>query len=206
MAREQKPKKKQPTEAEQVAIVAGALAMAASAQATANAVQPSLGIPMPSVLFLILLAKSRPMSYGIATLPSAGAAAESQQLEATYRAHYVVSASRRLKGLSGERLEKAKRDEKRYFDQHLDAMKNRKKAATAVDRAKVRYGKELGWYAKMDAATSDECRQANGKNFSPERIPGIGFPGAVHPRCRCKPGRRHATSQTVYSIKPRKAA
>lgn len=201
MAEQRKPKKK-PTQAEAVTIIAGALAIGASAKATATSLSPLLGIPVPILLPILLLAMSKPMTYGIATLPSASASSESQKLEATYRAHYIYTASQRM--VQAKRLgkeEQAFAREQTYFNQHLEAVTNRRNASKAVDRAAARYGPELGWYAKMDSITSAECREANGKNFSPTRIPAIGFPGSVHPNCRCRPGRRHATSQTVYSIK-----
>jgi hypothetical protein len=30
-----------------------------------------------------------------------------------------------------------------------------------------------------------ECRWANGRNYRADQMPVIGFPGAVHARCRC---------------------
>lgn len=199
--------KQQPSEAEAITIIAGALAIGATAQATANTLSPILGIPVPDLLPILLIAMSKPVvDYGIATLPSATATAESQKLEATYRAHYVYAATQRIKGLTGEARQAALRREKTYFNQHLEAMANRRQAASEVDKARGRFGDELGWYAKMDSITSAECREANGKNFSVSRVPPIGYPGAVHPHCRCRAGKAHATSKTVYSVKPRERA
>lgn len=202
MARQAR-KKKQPTEAEAIAIIAGALAIGASAQATATSLSPQLGIPVPVLLPILTIAMSRPVNYGIVTIPSASASVESSDLESVYRAHYVYAASQRLLGLSGQPLAEALAREQRYFNQHVEAAANRKKSANQVDKAASRYGSELGWYARMDSITSEECKEANGKNFSATRIPAIGWPGSVHPHCRCKAGKKHATSQTVYSIKPR---
>lgn len=201
------PKQKQPTQAQAIAIIAGALAVGASAQATANALTKPLGIPVPSLLTILLIAMSRPIPhFGVPTLPSATASAENAKMEATYRAHYVYAALQRTLGLVGEKLQEALAREQTYFNQHVDATKNRRQATAQVDRAAARFGDDLGWYAKMDSITSAECKDANGKNFSATRMPAIGYPGMVHPNCRCRAGRKHATSQTVYSVKPRKEA
>jgi SPP1 gp7 family putative phage head morphogenesis protein len=197
----QQREQKRPTDAEIITIIAGALAMNASASATATTLGPLVGFPSADLLPLLVIAKSRPINYGIATIPSATASAESSGLEPTYRAQYVLSAARRLSGLAGGEREEALRREQRYFNQHLQAVANRRRAASEVDKARAQFGDELGWYAQMDSRTSEECKQAHGKNFSVTRIPPIGWPGSVHPRCRCKPGRKHANAQSVYSIK-----
>lgn len=203
--RRQQEETTQQQDAQQVAIIAGALAVGASAQATAASLSPLIGVPVPVLLPLLVIALSKPIQYaGIATLPSESATSESAELEATYRAHYILAASRRVQRAvaAGESREDALRRERVYFNQHIEAVSNRKRAASAVDKARARYGDDLGWYAILDARTSPECREANGKNFNATRIPPIGYPGAVHPHCRCKPGRKHATSQTVYSVRP----
>lgn len=198
------PKKVEESDAKAITAIAGALAIGASAQATANSLSTVLGIPVPSLLPVLLLAMSRPISYGVATLPSASATRESSALEATYRAQYVLAASRRVQAVisGGGSVQDAMRRERTYFDQHMNAVQNRQKGAVAVDQAARRFGSELGWYAKMDAKTSEECREANGRNFVVSRVPPIGYPGTVHPHCRCKPGKAHTTSKTVYSVKP----
>lgn len=195
--------KQQPkSDAKLVALIAGALAMKKSAQATAEVLSPNLGIPVPTLLIILAIAQSRAIAYGnVFSIDAGSATGEASSLEPTYRAAYVLAASRRLRGLSGEALDKAVQGEKRYFNQHMKAVAKRRAAANAVDKARIRYGDDLGWYAKLDSKTSPECRQANGKNFSASRMPAIGYPGAVHPDCRCKPGKKHATSQTVYGIK-----
>lgn len=200
-------KREKPDEGKAIQIIAGALAIGASVQATAASLSPLLGIPVPTLLPILTIAMSRPIAYAnIAVIPSATASSEASGLEASYRAAYVLAASERIAGLSGDERRAALRRERTYFNQHLDAVKKRRSAASAVDKMRARYGDELGWYAKMDSLTSAECRAANGKNFSASRIPAIGYPGSVHPHCRCKPGKKHATSQTVYGIKPDRSA
>lgn len=78
--------------------------------------------------------------------------------------------------------------ERRYFAQHLDAIRNRAQAAMNVDMAALAYGPLLGWNTVRDSRTSAECRAADGKNFRADAQPLIGWPGAVHPHCRCYAG------------------
>lgn len=191
-----------------ITIIAGALAINASAQATATTLSPLIGIPVPSLLLVLLLSESKPPTYGIATLPSATAMSESQRLEVTYRAQYILAASRRVAAAlkAGVDRQTAIDREKVYFKQHLDAIANRKMSASQVDDAARRYGPNLGWHATLDNRTSPECRAANGKNFDVTHRPAIGYPGAVHPYCRCKAGKPFTTSKTVYSVKPEKRA
>jgi hypothetical protein len=86
-------------------------------------------------------------------------------------------------------LDRALEKERRYFDQHLGAERGRREAAARVDRVAKRSGlTTLGWHAQMDDRTTAECRAANGHNFDVTRPPSIGYPGAVHPSCRCRPG------------------
>lgn len=185
--------------AKYLTIIAGALAMDKSAKATADVLAIQIGVPAGILLAVLKIAMSRPVKHTVTVLPVASATASVSQQEAMFRALYVWNATQRVESASDRT--KALEAEQRYFNQHLDAVRKRRGAANAVDKARARYGDELGWYAVMDSRTSPECRAANGKNFSATRVPFIGFPGAVHPSCRCKPGRKHATSATVYSIK-----
>lgn len=206
--RQQKQRRKQPSEGKAVAAIAGALAIGASAQATAASLSPVLGIPTPSLLPVLLIAMSRPIRFApnATPLPTTSATLESEKLEATFRAHYVLQAAKRLEAAreAGTPRRVAIERERQYFNQHIAAVANRFKSAQQVDQAAQEHGPVLGWYAKMDTKTSAECRAANGKNFTVTSMPPIGYPGAVHPHCRCRAGRRHATHQTVYSIQPEK--
>lgn len=203
-----KQKQKQQSDAELIAIIAGALVVGASVQTTATTLSPLIGVPVPSLLPILLIAMSKPTTYGIATLPSATASSEASRLEATYRAQYVLAASRRVQAAvaAGVPREEALAREQRYFQQHLDAVRNRRDAAAQVDKAAKRYGSNLGWYAVLDNRTSKECREAHGRNFDITRIPAIGYPGSVHPHCRCRAGKAFVTSKTVYSVKPEERA
>lgn len=190
-----------------VEYIAAALLIGGSAEAMANILSPQVGFPVRPLLAAILIARTRPVTpANVAAIGSNHATGEVLRLENTFRAEYVYAATRRLQGLTGQARMDAIERERTYFDQHMAAARKRQITAAAVDKARNRYGDELGWYAKMDSLTSDECRAANGKNFSASRMPAIGYPGAVHPSCRCKPGRKHATSQTVYSIERKEHA
>lgn len=127
------------------------------------------------------------------------------------RAAYLINAARRASrayeagGVDG--LNSAIERERRYWEQHLLAQARRTAAASAVANEAQRQGGGLvGWHAVMDERTSRECRQAHGRNFDPNRIPPIGFPGSVHPHCRCSVGQPFATSRRVESIRPDPAA
>lgn len=208
MPPKQKQKEQPRSDAALIAIIAGALAIGASEQATANTLSPLVGIPVPPLLLVLQISSSTPPSYGIATMASPTASSEAQALEPTYRAQYILAASRRadIALRAGVPAEKVRADEDRYFKQHLAAMANRKVSAAQVDSAAKGFGTTLGWHAKMDNRTSPECRAANGRNFDATRRPAIGYPGSVHPNCRCRAGKPFATSKTVYSIKPEERA
>jgi SPP1 gp7 family putative phage head morphogenesis protein len=110
------------------------------------------------------------------------------RINAIRRAQYLVKAARRV---SEAGLREGLPKEAVYFQAHRRASENRRMAAQTVAQAQERFGPELGWYATMDSRTSPDCRAANGKNFRAARPPRIGFPGSVHPNCRCKPGPPH---------------
>jgi uncharacterized protein with gpF-like domain len=57
-----------------------------------------------------------------------------------------------------------------------------------VDTAVMQVGLLLGWNTVIDSHTSPECLAANGHNFRADHMPKIGYPGAVHPHCRCYAG------------------
>lgn len=200
-----KQKQDQLSQQEAIALIAAALAINASARATAERLSPPLGIPLSLLLPVIMLATTKPFTFTIVdpVRPSRSALSEASALEPAYRAHYILQASRRMQqAVAGGMTEaEALRRERRYFDQHIEAVAARARAARSVDAASKQFGPELGWYAKLDARTSSECRAAHGKNFSVTRVPPIGYPGAVHTFCRCRPGKRHNTSETVYTVR-----
>jgi hypothetical protein len=78
--------------------------------------------------------------------------------------------------------------ERRFYGQQLAAGWNRSQSAAQADSAAMMFGTYLGWYTVVDSRTSRECLEANGRNFWVYRMPRIGYPGMVHPHCRCLPG------------------
>lgn len=130
--------------------------------------------------------------YGAAT-------ARTARLNLLRRVQFAVTSSRRVmqdlrearsRGipLTQALLDAAER-ERRYFGQHLQAIWKRSQAAAQADTAAMTYGRLLGWHTVLDKRTSAECRHANGRNFLVDKMPLIGYPGGVHPHCRCYPGR-----------------
>ncbi len=84
----------------------------------------------------------------------------------------------------------AKVREQHYYEQHVEAEERRMRMALMQDAAAgiVAQDALLGWYAVPDASTTPECRYANGRSFRADQMPAIGWPGAVHMRCRCHAG------------------
>lgn len=127
------------------------------------------------------------------------------------RAQFVVTAARRIAAalrlarsrgeLLGSALASAVSLEKRYYGQHLQAIIQRMQAASRADAAADKYGDLLGWYTIRDSRTSAECLAADGKNFRVTSMPLIGFPGAVHPGCRCYPGPPHTGARILPSAR-----
>jgi hypothetical protein len=111
-------------------------------------------------------------------------------------AFFVAAAHRIQDGLAGaasrgepraEALDRLAETESRYFGQHFEANQGRIMAGSAIDGAAYRWGKVLGWQSVHDARTSPECKAADGRNFLAAIPPAIGYPGTVHPHCRCHP-------------------
>lgn len=170
-----------------VTSVAGMLAMLKARFALSAAALQALGA------VLSLVTEHPAPSAGV----SGPASAQTSRVNAARRAQYVIAASKRVLGAAREARAKgesvpgaftdALATERRYYLMHLAAMKNRANAAAETDKAAAKYGNLLGWLAKNDDRTSAECRVASGKNYYASHMPDIGFPGAVHPNCRCKP-------------------
>jgi hypothetical protein len=127
------------------------------------------------------------------------ATARTARLNLLRRVQFAVTSARRVaadlrtarsRGIPVTKaLLDASRRERRYFGAHLLAIWQRSRAAAQADTAAMTYGRLLGWHTVLDKRTSAECRQANGKNFLVDHMPVIGYPGGVHPHCRCYPGR-----------------
>jgi hypothetical protein len=96
-------------------------------------------------------------------------------------------------------------NERKYYGQHLDAMWNRAKAAAQTDSTALTYGDLIGWNTVIDARTSTECRAADRHNYHASDMPVIGYPGAVHPHCRCFPGPPFDGGKELASLRGRAA-
>lgn len=193
-----------------------ALAYAQSAKVVQDALALLPGVVLDAVRLLFTI----PQLQGALRLaPTTGAHAA---VQATYRrnlvrrASYLAQAARRVSTslLRGRDAALSALDaERRYLEQHLRADAQRTVAANQVAaqaRTLAREAKRdgstwnglLGWHAVMDERTSAECRRANGRNFDPTRLPLIGYPGSVHPECRCRPGPPFATDKRVELMRP----
>ena len=134
------------------------------------------------------------------------------------RAQFAVMAARRIdlaltrahsRGESmPQALAGAVQLERRYYAQHLMAIWGRQKAGAQVDSAAMTYGRLIGWHTVRDKKTSAECLAADGKNFYADHMPVIGYPGTVHPHCRCLPGAPFPRGAILpsYGLKLRRAA
>lgn len=150
----------------------------------------SLGRPLGAVKKLIRVPKA---PEGVKS-----AAQTAREVERTYRAAYLLNAARRLaRALREGEFPQAVQKERNYWVRHLDAQDRRAVAAGRVDNAAAAFGPLLGWYARNDERTTAECRAANGNNFRVDVRPTIGYPGTVHPYCRCEPGAPHEGGKMV---------
>lgn len=165
------------------------LAVDAGVDATAASLAVVLAIPAAVALaFLRALGAKVLSAFKQATLaPAAGSAVGiTAAANMRYRAAFIKNALRRIAAAPDVKI--ALKRELGFFVAHVDAGKRRKVMGKRVDFARGKYGDLLGWYAKMDKRTSAECRAANGRNFEALVPPVIGYPGSVHPHCRCVPG------------------
>jgi SPP1 gp7 family putative phage head morphogenesis protein len=109
---------------------------------------------------------------------------------AGWTALFAVAAADRLlrtEELKGRPADRAVEAEATYYQQHVVAEERRLRAAIMQDAAAQVIGQDglLGWRAVIDERVTPECRWANGRNYRADQMPVIGFPGAVHARCRC---------------------
>jgi hypothetical protein len=187
----------QPTGQQLTAAAAAALAAAATVDAAVTVLAPLFlraGIGKPALRAALAVVMSRPPDREGFWGP---AQAQTARLNLIRRAQFLVSCARRLVPefarlasgeITREQLALSLLKEARYYGQHTEALWNRMRAAAQADTAATDYGALLGWHTVRDSRTSAECRAADRHNFRVDRMPSIGFPGAVHPHCRCMPG------------------
>lgn len=176
-----------PTRA-QIAAVAAVIATAGSVAAVAAGLASATGISVATAQALL-----DGIGFKLPTVPVAQLGPAARQVagsEPAYRAAYLVAAAGRVRArvAAGQSYADAIAAEQPNWQAHLAAQRNRAVTATNVDRAAAKHRSlVLGWRARMDSRTSAECAAADGKNFRADSRPLIGFPGSVHPHCRCVP-------------------
>lgn len=191
---------------EQVATVASFIAVGAGAEMTAAAIAGYLGLEVTFVYaaltaqgyvpeFLRNMVNRKPE-----TPPGGPAERTAHRQNQARRAAYTIKSAYRVRDRvrkQGMNEEQAQIAEKHLYEAHMKAMERRVEMAKKVDVMSDQHGNMLGWYATLDRRTDPECRAADGKNFLADRVPVIGYPGTVHPNCRCVPGPPHNTRRMV---------
>lgn len=174
------------------------LAISASVEATAAALAVVLAVPVSLCLaFLTALGKAALKAFRRATVKPKAVTAEgiADRANLRYRAAFIKNALRRIAKAPDWKI--ALKRELGFWKAHIRAGQRRKLMGKRVDFVAKRHGELLGWYAKMDDRTSAECRAADGRNFLAFTPPVIGYPGGVHPHCRCVPGPPHPGAKMV---------
>lgn len=174
-------------------------------------------IPVPNILALLHRQGVSPRAAESVTnlvlsmppptlLPIGSATKAMRRTNALRRAQYLLSAARRVSHAIGadtrpSALITALERERRFWRAHVAAAHQREQAAATLDSTAAQYGHDvtvskagghvthtvLGWHSTRDNRTTEECRQAHGKNFYADAPPAIGYPGAgPHMNCRCK--------------------
>lgn len=193
-----------PQDDETVRKVAEILLTAASIAAAATAIAALLGIPRRGVLIALSFSRERGSTAhrpnarhavnGVSSRGPTGDFARSYSaIELYYRAAFVVNASRRIWQELRDRKPTTEiiATERRYYDMHEQARRQRLDAASQIAGAVAEHGNLLGWYLDPELNNEIECVRANGNNFYANRPPIIGLPGMVHARCGCFAGAPH---------------
>lgn len=188
------------TEAAVIAVIEAALLEGALVAATAIPLYlllrlTSLGIDRRAARAALRLGTADPVRIPRRLHATGSAASRVAAAEPAIRARYILDAAKRitanllLLGDDPHALGTAIRNERRYFQQHRDAARNRKKAAHAVDQA-AKTSPWLQWRTVLDGRAEPECRALSGELFTVDQPPVVNgrpvYPGSVHPNCRCK--------------------
>lgn len=174
------------------------LAVNASMEATAGALAAVLAVPVSLCLaFLKQLGSAVLKAFRRVTVKPKQKSAEkiADMANLRYRAAFIKNALKRIAAAPDWKI--ALKRELDFWKAHIKAGQRRKLMGKRVDFVAKRHGELLGWYAKMDNRTSAECRAADGRNFLAFTPPVIGYPGGVHPHCRCVPGPPHPGAKMV---------
>lgn len=127
------------------------------------------------------------------------AEAAQRRQELIRRGLYGLNSARRVARsiAKGKSLRESFAAERGNLAAHREARRKRLAIAKSVDAASERFGTLLGWSAVIDNRTTSDCREANGKNFRADQRPARGFPGGVHPHCRCVPRAPFPNARTL---------
>ncbi len=185
--------------------VAGVLALllaGAAGVATAGAIASLLSIPLGAVLpVLRMMDKDRRRNsprHNVSP-PVVSAKKSPTQIVSDannhYRAAFLINSSRRVAEAADPEAQLKR--EQQFWNAHIAASNRRLLMSKMTEDEAQRHGPLLGWNAKIDARTTEECRAANGRNFYAYSPPVIGYPGAVHLYCRCVPGPPHVGGKMV---------
>lgn len=181
--------------------LAGLLLTAVSAAAVVAALKLRFKLGVLAALWwlsMLMILSRIVMAHPPQPTGVSGTASEQvSRLNAARRAQFVISATERVMNAMlaarahGEDVTRAGEAqverERRYYQQHLDAMRQRAVNAAQIDMAALEYGPLLGWLAMRDSRVTPECRWASGKNFYADDPPYIGLPGVgPHAGCRCR--------------------
>lgn len=200
---QQQPPAQQQQDDQRDATVIAAIAVALAAGTAASAILPllaGLGVSAVAGKAVLALLRGRP-----APATSGGVVGRAAQRQAwIYRAAYVLNAARRVDAAraqarsSGGDQRQALRDalarEKRFAGQQQDVEQRRAQAARDTEAAAQKAsgsktppaGTLVGWKARHDLGNvTPACAAADGNNYPFDRRPRIGYPGTVHPKCRC---------------------
>lgn len=179
----------------ETALLEGALVAGTAVPLALMARLTALGLDRRAVRAAARLALSEPLTLPRNLRVRRTATARTAAAEPGIRARYLFNAAKRitanlrLLGQDPHALLTAVRDERRYLGQHLDATRNRRKAAQQVDR--IAAGSPwLVWKTAGDARVEPECAALSGELFTVDQPPVVNgrpvYPGAVHPHCRCR--------------------
>lgn len=159
----------------------------------------STAVPLYLLLRLGISKRAAQMTFRLARSPELPrlvrprtdtALAQVNREEARIRARYLLGAAKRLAASLklGGSPGAAWRAEQRHFQQHIDAARNRRRAARQVDRL-AQNSPWMTWQTAADARVEADCRALAGRLFSVAQPPKLNgrtvWPGMVHPHCRC---------------------
>ncbi len=173
--------------ADEVEAILAVLALGYAADKIAGALAAVLKVPLKIVTaFLSALGAEALASFTRPTGDGVSARSLAKKANLRYRCAFIINALRRI--AKAPDWKTALKREISFWKAHTKASARRMTVARRIDASRKLYGDLLGWYATLDNRTDPACRAADHRNFHALQPPVIGYPGSVHPRCRCLPG------------------